>query len=137
MPKGQKQCNSCQEFCGPRAFVCPKCNAPFVFKVKSKDKKNTKIIRDVDWKTLVMGDTIKVNGGPYFMNKDGEYVPMGYRGRFIVEKLDSKGIIAWGTDKHSGCCHIYMGQDFHDTNTGLRKTAHKLVKLKKKENVNP
>jgi hypothetical protein len=134
--KGQKICSSCNKGNGPRSFVCKYCNAPFVFKVQSKEKKNTKIIRDVDWRTLVIGDTIKVNGGPYFLNKDGEYIPMGYRGKFIVERLDSKGIIAWGQDRHTGCCHIYMGQDFHDDNTGLRKTAHKLLKLKKKENVN-
>ena len=134
MPKGCKSCSSCGFCTGPRAYVCPKCNTPFIFKVKSKEKKNTKIIRNVNWKELVNGDIIKVNGGPYFMNKDGEYVPMGYRGKFVVEDIDDKGILAWGKSKFSGFCHIYMGEDYIDKNTGLRKTAHRLLKLKRKEN---
>lgn len=132
MPKGQKQCSSCQKFCGPRAYACPSCNAQFVFKAKSKEAKNTKIIRDVNWKELVKGDRIKVRGGPFFMHK-GEFVHMGYRGRFVVEGIDKNGILAWGLDKHQGFCHIYMGGDIQNKETGVWKTKHDLMKLKTKE----
>jgi ribosomal protein L40E len=54
MGKGQKTCEKCGATTGPRAYMCPKCNAPFVFKAKSKEAKNTKIIRDFNWKELVM-----------------------------------------------------------------------------------
>jgi len=133
--KGQKICPSCSKGNGPRSFVCKYCNTPFIFKAQNKDKKNIKIIRNFDWKTLVNGDMIKVNGGPYYLNKQGEYIPMGYRGKFIVSNVDSNGIVAWGQDKHTGCSHIYMGADIHDKFTGLHKTAHKLIKLKKKEKI--
>lgn len=132
MAKGRKTCDNCGASTGPRAYICKKCNTPFVFKVKSKEKRNTKIIRDFNWKELVKGDRIKVNGGPYFVSR-GEFIPMGYRGRFVVEALDSNGILAWGLDKHQGFCHIYMAGDIQNKETGVWKTAHKLLKLKPKE----
>ena len=104
----------------------------FVFKLKSKEAKNTKIVRDVDWRTLQKGDRIKVSSGPYFVSK-GEFIPMGYRGRFVVESLDANGILAWGLDKHQGFCHIYMAGDIQNKETGVWKTKHKLLKLKAKE----
>lgn len=130
MPKGCKSCSACGFCTGPRAYACPKCHAPFVFKLQSKEKKNTKIIRDFDWKELMPGDRIKVTGGPYYMSKSQEFVPMGYRGRFVVQKLDDNGIIAY-SDK-GGFCHIYMGPDFQNKETGLWKVKHKLLKLKRK-----
>jgi hypothetical protein len=106
----------------------------FVFKPKGQEAKNTKIIRDFNWKNLVKGDRIKVSSGPYFVSK-GEFVPMGYRGRFVVDSLDENGILAWGIDKHTGFCHIYMGGDIQNKETGVWKTKHKLMKLKNKEQV--
>jgi hypothetical protein len=103
----------------------------FCFKPKSKEAKNTKVIRDVNWRELIRGDRIRVAGGPYFV-KGAEFIPMGYRGRFVVESVDAQGIIAWGLDKHSGIAHIYMGGDFQNKETGVWKTKHKLMKLKPK-----
>jgi ribosomal protein L40E len=135
MPKGQKFCDKCGTATGPRAFVCKNCNHQFAFKAKSREQKNTKIIRDINWKELVKGDKIKVSGGPYFVFK-GEFIPMGYRGRFIVEKIDEKGICAWGIDKQSGFVHIYMGKDIQNRDTGIWKVKHKIVKIKRKESKN-
>jgi hypothetical protein len=117
---------------GPRAFMCSKCNTPFIFKCQSKEKKNTKIIRDFNWCELVKGDRIRVAGGPYYFSK-GEFIPMGYRGRFVVEGIDQNGIKAWGIDKHTGFCHIYMGGDIQNKETSVWKIKHKLMKLKQKE----
>lgn len=132
MPKGQKTCSNCGEFNGPRAFVCKKCNHQFSFKAKSKEHKNTKVIRNFDWKELKPGDKIKVTGGPYFVS-GGEFVPMGYRGKFIVESIDNQGIRAWGVDKQSGFAHIYMGRDLQNKETGIWKVKHKIIKLKIKQ----
>jgi ribosomal protein L40E len=132
MGKGQKTCENCGQTTGPRAYVCKKCNTPFIFKAKSKESKNTKIIHKVNWRELVKGDKIKVAGGPYFFNR-GEFIPMGYRGKFIVEKIDDKGIIAWGLDKSAGIAHIYMGGDIQNQETGVWKTRHKLIKLKNRD----
>jgi DNA-directed RNA polymerase subunit RPC12/RpoP len=133
MPKGCKKCDNCGSTNnGPRSYVCKDCGEMFVFKLKSKEAKNTKIVRGVDWRTLQKGDRIKVSSGPYFVSK-GEFIPMGYRGRFVVESLDANGILAWGLDKHQGFCHIYMAGDIQNKETGVWKTKHKMMKLKSKE----
>jgi hypothetical protein len=132
MPKGKKTCDKCGHLTGPRAFMCPQCNTPFIFKCQSKEKKNTKIIRDINWRDLVKGDKIKVAGGPYYVSK-GEFIPMGYRGRFLVESIDDNGILAYGLDKYQGFCHIYMGGDIQNKETKVWKTKHKLLKLKPRE----
>ena len=66
----------------------------------------------------------------------GEFVPMGYRGRFVVESIDSQGIRAWGIDRQYGFAHIYMGKDIQNRDTGVWKVKHKIVKLKRKDQVN-
>lgn len=132
MPKGQKTCDKCGTSTGPRAFICKKCNTPFVFSVKSKESRTTKIIRDVDWRTLSKGDRIRVGGGPYYVNSQQEFVPMGYRGRFVVDSVDDKGVRAFGLDRFSGFCHIYMGPDYQNPETKVWKIKHKLLKLKPK-----
>jgi len=132
--KGQKICPDCGTPTGPRAYCCKKCNHIFCFKPKSKEAKNTKMIQNVNWRELVKGDRIKVGGGPYFVSR-GEFIPMGYRGRFVVEGVDANGILAWGIDKSAGFCHIYMGGDIQNKETGVWKTKHKLIKLKQKESI--
>ena len=132
MPKGKKTCPNCSTETGPRAYCCSKCNHVFAFKPKSKEAKNTKIIHNINWKELVKGDRIKVRGGPYFVSR-GDFIPMGYRGRFVVEAIDQHGIRAWGLDKHQGFCHIYMGGDIQNKETNVWKIAHKIVKLKQKD----
>lgn len=134
MPKGCKSCESCGFCTGPRAYVCPKCHAPFIFKVQSKEQKNTKVIKSFNWQDLVAGDKIKVNGGPYFMNKEQEFVPMGYRGKFIVNSIDRNGILAYSNK--GGFCHIYMGPDYQCPETKLWKTKHRILKLKLREKNN-
>lgn len=132
--KGQKVCPSCGVGNGPRSYTCKSCHHQFAFKPKSKEAKNTKIIRDINWRELVKGDRIKVAAGPFYIHK-GEFINMGYKGRFVVESLDKNGILAWGLDKHNGFCHIWMGGDIQNSETKIWKTKHKLMKLKPKENV--
>lgn len=129
--KGKKICSNCGAGTGPRAYICKNCNTPFVFKPTSKEKKNTRIVRDFNWKELKKGDKIKVTGGPYFVSH-GDFIPMGYRGKFVVESIDDKGIKAWGIDKNAGFAHIYMGRDWQNPETGVWKTKHKLLILKPK-----
>jgi len=130
--KGRKRCDKCgSDNNGPRSYVCKDCGAMFTFKPKSKEAKNTKVIRDFNWRELVKGDRIRVASGPYFV-KGADFIPIGYRGRFIVEGIDEQGIKAWGLDKHQGFCHIYMGPDIQNKETGVWKIKHKLMKLKPK-----
>jgi len=132
MPKGKKTCPDCGNLTGPRAYVCKNCNHIFSFKVTNTEKKTMKVIKDFTWTDLAKGDRIKVGGGPYYIH-NGELIPMGYRGKFIVEKIDSKGIQAWGIDKNTGFAHIYMGPDHQNPETGVWKTRHKILKLKRKD----
>jgi len=133
--KGRKTCPSCGSMeNGPRSYVCKNknCNHVFSFKMTNKEKRTLKVVKDFDWKQLEKGDKIKVGGGPYFLH-GGELIPMGYRGKFIVERVDSKGIHAWGLDKNAGFAHIYMGEDYQNPETLVWKVKHKILKLKKKE----
>ena len=130
MPKGKKTCDKCGTMTGPRAYMCPNCQTPFVFAAQSKEKKNTRIIRNFDWKELQTGEKIKVNGGPYYV-KSGEFIPMGYRGKFTVVSVDHEGIV--GYSEKGGYCHIYMGRDKQCPETKVWKTKHKLLVLKQKK----
>ena len=129
MPKGKKCCDKCGHCTGPRAYMCPECNHPFVFAVKSKERKNTRVIREFNWRELEAGEKIKATGGPYYV-KGSDFIPMGYRGNFTVMSVDEEGIIGY-SDK-GGYCHIYMGRDKQCPETKVWKTKHRLVKLKPK-----
>jgi len=129
MPKGKKCCDKCGHCTGPRAYMCPECNHPFVFAVKSKERKNTRVIREFNWRELEAGEKIKATGGPYYV-KGSDFIPMGYRGKFTVMSVDEEGIIGY-SDK-GGYCHIYMGRDKQCPETKVWKTKHRLVKLKPK-----
>lgn len=129
MPKGKKCCDKCGHCTGPRAYMCPECNNPFVFAVKSKEKKNTRVIRQFNWRELEAGEKIKATGGPYYV-KGSDFIPMGYRGKFTVMSVDEQGIV--GYSEKGGYCHIYMGRDKQCPETKVWKTKHRLVKLKPK-----
>jgi len=131
MPKGKKTCEKCGHQCGPRAYMCPECQHPFMFAVQSKEKKTTRMIRKFDWKELEKGDRIKATGGPYSV-VDGEFIPMGCRGKFTVVGIDKNGIIAYGA-KEGGFCHIWMGEDEQSKLTGLWRIKHRLAKLQPKK----
>ena len=129
MPKGKKTCDNCGTLTGPRAYMCPNCNTPFSFKVQSREKKNTKLIRNFNWRELEPGDKIKSTGGPYYV-KGSDFIPMGYRGKYTVVNIDQEGIVAYSSK--GGYCHIYMGPDKQCPETKIWKTKHKLIKLKMK-----
>lgn len=129
MPKGKKTCDNCGTLTGPRAYMCPNCNTPFSFKVQSREKKNTKLIRNFNWRELEPGDKIKSTGGPYYV-KGSDFIPMGYRGKYTVVNIDQEGIVAYSSK--GGYCHIYMGPDKQCPETKVWKTKHKLIKLKMK-----
>lgn len=128
--KGQKLCDNCGSGNGPRAYMCKSCNTPFVFKVQSKEKKSTKIIRAFNWRDLETGEKIKATGGPYYV-KGSDFIPMGYRGKFTVISVDEQGIV--GYSEKGGYCHIYMGNDKQCPETKVWKTKHRLIKLKPRQ----
>lgn len=130
MPKGSKTCSKCGFVTGPRAYICPKCNTPFDFALKTKRSKTTKFIKEFDWKELSKGETVKVTGGPYYLTGDKEYIPMGHNGVFSVHSVDNNGVI--GYNKKDGFCHLWMGKDEQSPHTQIHKTAHRMILLQKK-----
>jgi len=121
-----KICPKCGEKCPARIRRCKGCESSFAFKVKKKGPKSSRVD---DWRSLISGDSIKVSGGPVWVNSDGSESSMGYSGTFVVKSLDSNGIIACGIQKNSGFCHIWMGEEIISS-TGILKRPHKLFKLK-------
>jgi hypothetical protein len=138
MARGKKVCPDCLGETGPRTYVCSNCNHVFISKkdttVSAQEKRTHKGIKNFDWRSLQKGDKIKVAQGPYYL-KEGELIPMGYRGKFSVESIDDKGILAWGIDKSGGIAHIYMGPEYYNKETGVTKVPHKILKLKRREPV--
>ena len=121
-----KICTECKEKNPARIRKCKKCEAIFEFKVKKKKPKKEIVS---DWKILVPGDQIKVaSGGPIFIDKDKNELPMGYHGNFSVISLDKNGIIAHGLDKCCGFCHIWMSEE-KESNAGVLKKPHNIYKL--------
>ena len=128
-----KICENCKEKNPARCRRCKKCDSPFAFKVKKKDAKDSKKLK-IDWKDLQKGDMIKVSGGPSFIKKGTlEEIPMGYNGLFSVHSVDENGIQAFGRDKFSGFCHIWMNGEEENKKIGINKKPHSVYKIEKKE----
>jgi hypothetical protein len=121
-----KTCPNCGDKCPARIRKCKKCDSIFCFKAKSKKTKATSVS---DWNSLLIGDYIKVSGGPVWIGQDGTELPMGYSGIFSVVSLDKNGILACGRDKTSGFCHIWMAEELLN-DCGIHKRPHKVARIK-------
>lgn len=122
-----KICPKCNEKCPARIRRCKKCDSVFAFKIKSKSPKTRKVPMS-NWKELKEGDHIKVSGGPVWVDKENNETSMGYSGLYVVVDLDQNGILARGTDKFSGYCHIWMGDEILN-NIGITKRPHNVFKV--------
>ena len=120
-----KVCPNCNEANPARIRKCKKCESTFAFKIKKKKDRKEKIS---DWRELKTGDLIKVIGGPIFVDKEQNEIPMGYNGKFSVVSLDNNGIVAHGVDKTCGFCHIWMGKE-QTSPTGILRKPHKVYKI--------
>ena len=114
-----KICPKCNQKSGVRSYFCKHCSYEFIAKDdftekpkperKPKVKNRVKKMVEVDWKTLNIGETIKVvqGSGPYRINGGGEKIPFGHSGEYIVKEIQQDGMLA--TQK--GMIHfIYMGE---------------------------
>lgn len=154
MARGQKICPSCSNSMGPRTLVC-KCGYDFgitkplkfdrvpanetisqaverVKHAKAAAKVRKPRSKTVDnHKILAPGDKIKVTGGgSYVLNKDGDKIRIGYKGRFVVKGVDQNGIFAYGNKKEGeqAMCYIWMGRNLL-TKAGVHRRAHKVMKV--------
>jgi len=68
------------------------------------------------------------DGSSSSKSKTRDKISMGYRGKFRVFRLDKNGIIAYGIEKNSGYCHIWMAEEKLIDNRFLKR-PHRLVKV--------
>ena len=115
----------------PKSIYVSRMSASVYVCSQSKEKRTTRLIRKFDWRELQKGDKIKATGGCYYIS-EGEYIPMGCRGKFTVLGTDSNGIIAYGA-KQGGFCHIWMGEDEICPDTHIHRTKHRLAKIQPKK----
>ena len=94
MPKGKKTCEKCGHECGPRAYMCPECQHPFMFAPKSKEKRTTRMIRKFDWRELKKGDRIVTTGGIFGkINNISDNVITIDAGNNVLLKVDKSAIL--------------------------------------------
>ena len=76
------------------------------------------------------GDEVKITGGPYYLAKSGNKIPMGEKGTgtFVRAVEDGSAIhVRIG----GSIRYVYLGKDY-TSDTGTIMTSHKVVKVKKK-----
>lgn len=134
LKRGQKLCKNCDKINGARAHTCKHCNHEFVpASITKKNKfktKRPKKYEDVDWTTLVAGDTIKVIGrsGNYYINDMGERMYLTDAGIYTIFKLDTNGMVVYSRD--GGYGYIYMGEEKQsDLIDNMYRSPHKIVKV--------
>jgi len=155
MPK--KICDKCKKENGVRARRCKFCDAGFAFKIKKDKPKATRIdwkeLQSGDiikvlgggpiWKTSDSpsskteveeyddeddDDNEDEDGSSNLKNKTRDKILMGYRGKFKVFRLDQNGIVAYGIEKNSGYCHIWMAEE-KLIDGKLLKRPHRITKV--------
>lgn len=135
LKRGQKLCKNCDNINGARAYVCKHCNTEFnpsisKNKFKSVKKKNKKYSK-VDWKSLEVGERIKVfkGGGNYYVNDMGEKIYMSRPGIYTVQGKDSTGLIVY-SNKYGGFGYIYMADEIQSpTIENYYRSPHKIAKI--------
>jgi hypothetical protein len=114
--KGMKKCK-CGLFIKKRLMECPSCHTIF------------DLHKHINWKELQRGNTIKVRGGPFWKTKDGTRLPMGYKGKFKVRKIEDDAILAIGLSGFNGFVYLYMG-DKKISKYGTHLRPHKITGVK-------
>lgn len=154
----QKICEKCKKENGVRARRCKFCDAGFAFKIKKEKSKAVKVnwreLQNGDiikvlgggpiWKPADYNPNIKATEEEYdddddeseddeensskSKNKSLDKISMGYRGKFKVFRLDANGIVAYGIEKTSGYCHIWMAEE-KLIDGKLLKRPHRIAKV--------
>ena len=157
MAKGEKFCPACNKGCGCRSLKCPACGHDFgiidrkiatggkpgtihvvsstttnKFAPKKIKRRKKRIQEKVDWRTLDVGDKIKVlsGGGQRHIGGDGSNIPMGYKGKFIVKGVRPDGILAYSGNE-GGFCFIHMGPK-RQIDEGILLRPHKILLIEKR-----
>lgn len=133
MPRGQKACEKCGTTTGPRTKMC-QCGHMFTF--KPSFLKNTTFSsaqsKQTSFDELRRNDLvyIKQSTGPYWTNKNGERVNLGYSGKVKVREIYEDGFTAWS--EREGCfAFIYMGPQQKSKNGITMMSPHKIRKIAK------
>lgn len=132
LKRGQKLCKNCNNVNGARAHTCKHCNHQFVSNNKKtsniKKKKVKKYEEIADWKSLSVGDKIKVIGrsGNYYLGENGDKQYLTDAGVYTVQDKDDLGLRVYD----GGYGYIYMGPEIRSSIIpNMYRSPHKIVKV--------
>ena len=135
--RGKKECSSCGESNGARAYTCKKCGHPFKMK-NGAIRYSKKPIED--WTTLETGDCIRVlsRSGDYYIKQNGDKYHWTKAGKYRVKDItidssgNNTGIAVYGlTNRNSGYHWLYMGPEKQSEESPKQFNApHKVVRIK-------
>lgn len=80
--------------------------------------------------SLEVGDKIKITGGPYYLAKSGNKIPMGEKGVGTFVRVEEDGS-AMHVKIAGMVRYVYIGPE-HVSETGTIMSPHKVVKVKAK-----
>lgn len=133
LKRGQKLCKNCNHINGARAYVCKNCNTEFPIGRQAKNKfkrKKVKKFEDIDWKSLVVGDRIKVIGrsGTYYINSEGDKMYMSDPGIYTIQDIKEDGLVVHS--RNGGFGYIYMGkEEVSEFIPNMYRCPHKILKV--------
>jgi len=133
LKRGQKLCKNCNNINGARSHACKHCNNEFATAKQPKSKfkkKKVKKFETIDWKTLSIGDKIKVIGrsGTYYINSEGERMYMSDPGIYTIQSVNDTGFVVYSND--GGFGYIYMGpEELSQHVPNMYRSPHKILKV--------
>lgn len=126
--RGQKECPECQHINGVRSYNCKGCDYEFPMKKRRKGKRRIPV---GNWKTLRVGDKVRVVGGSgsyYIEPRTQERIYMSERGTYTIFGKDHQGLKTYGD---GGYAYLYMGERSKSkVCDSIFRRPHKLLLIK-------
>lgn len=120
-----KECGSCFILVPKNQPIC-NCGYRFEDLITKIENEAVESLKRVE-----PGDTIKVNGGPFYGPFE-KRISMGEAGEYKVQSVQNNGIRAYPKGEGTSA-FIYMGKVYYDNNLNITKRPHRIKILKKAE----
>ena len=128
--RGQKVCPECGTVNGVRAYYCKECDYAFKMKKRSKNRRGRPV---KDWRTLEVGDYIRVIGrsGSYYIKSNGDKIYFTDAGIYHIKQKHGEGLTVIGVGRQShGFEFLYMGEEKQSKLLdNMFNAPHKLCKV--------
>lgn len=123
--RGYKDCP-----CGMRLpSLIKKCECGHIFYTVRLPKKS-KLYKEVRWQDLSAGDSIYIENTDTWVNPEGEMIPMGESGEYLVIRLQSDGIVVYNKTGYGFQNMVNVG---YNAQTGITRGATKVFRKDKKD----